>query len=127
MQAYLFLIAYLTTRGTLLSLIQILAKGPELQKSLQNEIDNVIGTTREPALEDKQQCPLVEAVTLETLRYISHVPVFFHCTAKTTEISGVPVDKNTPVSISFSLFLCVLMCVILATNSVEIAYNDTHV
>ncbi|XP_056021996.1 steroid 17-alpha-hydroxylase/17,20 lyase-like [Ostrea edulis] len=96
-----FVIAYLTTRGTLLSLIQILAKRPELQKSMQNEIENVIGSIRQPALEDKQHCPLVEAVTLEILRYISHGAISAHCASQATEIFGVPVDRNTPILVNF--------------------------
>lgn len=91
-----FLIGYLTTRGALLSLIQILAKRPELQRAMQDEIDSVTGTTREPALADRHQCHLVEAVTLETLRYISHGVITPHCTSQATEILGVPVGKNTP-------------------------------
>ncbi|XP_048754468.2 steroid 17-alpha-hydroxylase/17,20 lyase-like isoform X2 [Ostrea edulis] len=92
---------YLTTRGALLSLIQILAKRPELQRAMQDEIDSVTGTTREPALADRHQCHLVEAVTLETLRYISHGVITPHCTSQATEILGVPVGKNTPILLNF--------------------------
>lgn len=40
--------AYLTTRGTIMSMLHILAKRPDVQKSLQTEIDNVIGDVRDP-------------------------------------------------------------------------------
>ncbi|XP_061190692.1 steroid 17-alpha-hydroxylase/17,20 lyase-like [Saccostrea echinata] len=92
---------YLTSRGTLLSLIQILAKRPDLQKSIQREIDNVIGVAREPDLKDRQQCHLVEAVILETLRYIPVSPVAFHSTTDDTEVNGVLVEKNTTVLCNF--------------------------
>lgn len=89
-----FFKAYLTTRGTIMSMLHILAKRPDVQKSLQTEIDNV----REPEIRDRQQCPLVEAFVLETLRYISHTPLALHSTREATSIAGYHVEKNTPVS-----------------------------
>ncbi|XP_061190691.1 steroid 17-alpha-hydroxylase/17,20 lyase-like [Saccostrea echinata] len=93
--------AYLTSRGTLLSLIQILAKRPDLQKSIQIEIDNVIVVARKPDLQDRQQCHLVEAVILETLRYIPVVPITFHNTLGDTEVNGVFVEEYTTVVCNF--------------------------
>ena len=90
---------YLTTRGTLLSLICVLAKRPDLQKSLQREVDGVIGQDREPRLSDREKCPLLEAVVLETLRYISHVPLFIpHATSASTTIGGYKIAKGTMVT-----------------------------
>lgn len=89
--------AYLTTRGTLMSMLHILAKRPDLQKSLQTEIDNIIGDVREPEIRDRQQCPLVEAFVLETLRYISHTPLALHFSRETTSLAGYQVEKNTSV------------------------------
>lgn len=92
--AWCYFTAYLTTRGTLLSAINILAKRSELQKSLQREVDEVIGRDREPRLSDRKKCPLLEAVVLETLRYISHVPVLvLHATSQSTTIGGYSVAK----------------------------------
>ncbi|XP_056013433.1 steroid 17-alpha-hydroxylase/17,20 lyase-like isoform X2 [Ostrea edulis] len=91
---------HLTTRGTLLSMIHILAKRPDLQKSLQTEIDNAIGVTRKPNLTDRQHCPLVESFTMETIRYISHVPILLHKTTEMSNIAGVPVDQNTSIVIN---------------------------
>lgn len=93
--------AYLTTRGTIMSMLHILAKRPDVQKSLQTEIDNVIGDVREPEIRDRQQCPLVEAFVLETLRYISHTPLALHSTREATSIAGYHVEKNTPVLACF--------------------------
>lgn len=81
-----------------MSMLHILAKRPDVQKSLQTEIDNVIGDVREPEIRDRQQCPLVEAFVLETLRYISHTPLALHSTREATSIAGYHVEKNTPVS-----------------------------
>ncbi|XP_063408837.1 steroid 17-alpha-hydroxylase/17,20 lyase-like [Mytilus trossulus] len=89
---------YNTTRGTLLSLVHILATRPELQKLLQTEVDNVIGSDRKPTLRDRENCPLIESVLLETLRYISHVPLsVFHFTADDCEINGYNIQKGTTI------------------------------
>ncbi|XP_048780499.2 uncharacterized protein LOC125683404 [Ostrea edulis] len=89
---------YLTTRGTVMSMIQILAKRPELQKALQREVDDVIGFDREPCLSDRHKCPLTDAVILETLRYISHLPLsVFHATSQETTIAGYTIEKNTVI------------------------------
>lgn len=88
--------AYLTTRGTIMSMIQILAKRPELQKSLQREVDSVIGSDREPSLADRRSCHLTEAFIIESLRYISHVPLLIlHAASQDTRINGFTIDKNT--------------------------------
>ncbi|XP_034304486.2 steroid 17-alpha-hydroxylase/17,20 lyase isoform X1 [Magallana gigas] len=90
--------AYLTTRGTLLSAINILAKRLELQNSLQREVDSVIGRNREPRLSDRKKCPLMEAVVMETLRYISHVPLLvLHANSQSTTIGGYSVEKDTVI------------------------------
>ncbi|XP_061187092.1 cytochrome P450 1A2-like [Saccostrea echinata] len=90
--------SFLTTRGTLLSVVHILAKRPELQKTLQKEVDDVIGTDREPRLSDRENCPTLEAVILETLRYISHLPVFlFHSSSDSLTIGDYTIDKKTVI------------------------------
>ncbi|XP_056013423.1 steroid 17-alpha-hydroxylase/17,20 lyase-like isoform X3 [Ostrea edulis] len=96
----LIVAGHLTTRGTLLSMIHILTKRPDLQKSLQTEIDNVIGFARKPNLTDRRHCALVESVTMETLRFISHSPILLHATTEMTNIAGVPVDQNTSIAVN---------------------------
>lgn len=82
-----------------MSMIQLLAKRPELQKALQREVDDVIGLDREPCLNDRHKCPLTKAVILETLRYISHLPMaVFHATSQETTIAGYTIEKDTVVS-----------------------------
>ncbi|XP_061166966.1 cytochrome P450 1A1-like [Saccostrea echinata] len=89
---------FLTTRGTILSLIQLLAKRPDLQKALQKEIDRTVGPDREPCLADREKCYLTEAVVIETFRYISHVPLsLLHATSQPTTIGGYNIDKNTVI------------------------------
>lgn len=88
----------MTTRGTILSILHILAKRTDLQKSLQTEIDYVTGGVREPEIRDRQQCPLVEAFVLETLRYISPMPLALHFSREATSMVGYHMEKSTTVS-----------------------------
>lgn len=93
-----FITGYRTTRAAILSMIHILAKRPELQRDLQREVDTVIGSDREPRLSDRGDCPRTEAFILETLRYISHLPLFvFHAASQSTSIGGYDVEKDTVV------------------------------
>lgn len=79
-------------------MIHILAKRPDLQRELQKEMDTVIGSEREPRLSDRGDCPRIESFILETLRYISHLPLFvFHAASQSTSIGGYDVEKDTVV------------------------------
>lgn len=79
-------------------MIHILAKRPDLQRELQKEMDTVIGSEREPRLSDRGDCPRIESFILETLRYISHLPLFvFHAASQSTSIGGYDVQKDTVV------------------------------
>ena len=93
-------VGFNTTRGTLLSLMHILATRPNLQKSLQQEVDQVIGSDREPTLQDRRHCPLVEATIFETMRYISHIPLSIpHYASSDVVIGGYTIPKGTTVTI----------------------------
>ncbi|XP_078334324.1 cytochrome P450 2U1-like [Crassostrea virginica] len=93
---------HLTTRGTIMAMIVLLAKRPELQKSLQKEVDRAIGSDREPSLSDRENCHLTEAFVLETLRYISHVPLsIFHAASEQVTIKGYTIQKNTVIVPNF--------------------------
>ena len=48
---------------------------PEVQKKVQKEIDDVIGTERLPAWDDRLRTPYIEATLLEMQRLISLVPL----------------------------------------------------
>lgn len=94
----IYVAGYRTTRAAILSMIRILAKRPDLQRDLQKEVDTVIGSEREPRLSDRGDCPRIEAFILETLRYISHVPMFiFHSASQSTSIDGYDVEKDTVI------------------------------
>ena len=74
---------------------------PEIQTRLHIEIDHVIGLSREPSLSDRPSMPYMEACLLETLRYISHVPLAVpHATTCDTTVGGKHIPKNTTVRIT---------------------------
>ena len=91
-----------TTTTALTCLILVLLHRPEVQKHLHDEIDDVIGHFRPPSLSDKSLMPYLEACLLETLRFISHVPLAVpHATICDTEIDGYRIPKGTTVSFHF--------------------------
>lgn len=93
---------FLTSRGTLMSLLHLLAQNPEIQRKMQEEIDDVIGE-REVNIEDRGSCPFTEAVLLETLRLISHLPLGApHLTADNCTIREKMVKEGTIVRLNFS-------------------------
>jgi cytochrome P450 family 2 subfamily U polypeptide 1 len=80
-----------------MSLIHLLAEHPQIQSRIQSEIDEAIGE-RDAQIKDRNNCPFTEAVVLETLRYISHLPLAVpHCTSEECTISGRAVLRGTTV------------------------------
>ncbi len=53
---------------------------------------------RQPVLKDRSKLPYIDAVLMETLRYMSHVPLSVpHNTTKDTTLGGYQIPKNTQV------------------------------
>ena len=72
---------------------------PEYQTRIQEELDNVIGTNREPCVSDKHDCHFLEAAILETMRFIPPAPFLLpHVSSTDTEFEGYHVDAGTVVS-----------------------------
>ena len=58
----------------------------------------MLGAERAPKLCDRADMPYLEACLLETLRFISHVPLAVpHATICNTVIGGKTIPKNTTV------------------------------
>lgn len=90
-----------TTTTALTCFILILIHHEDVQKLLHDEIDHVIGGSRDPLLGDRAHMPLMEACLLETLRLISHVPLAVpHSTICDTKVAGKHIPKDTTVYIN---------------------------
>ncbi|XP_041867008.1 cytochrome P450 1B1 isoform X2 [Melanotaenia boesemani] len=82
-------------------IIVILVKYPEMQVSLQQEVDKVVDRSRLPSIEDKQQLPYVMAFIYEVMRFTSFVPLTIpHSTTTDTSIMGYTIPKNTVIFIN---------------------------
>jgi len=88
----------LTTAITLSTIVALLATNSRLQQQLRNESDRTVGKDRLACSEDRDRMPLLEATILETLRYISHVPLNLpHFTIEDANIGGYQIPKGTQV------------------------------
>ncbi|XP_072537915.1 cytochrome P450 2J2-like [Salminus brasiliensis] len=81
-------------------------KYPEIQKQVQEEIDRVIGQSRQPCLSDKPNMPYTEAVVHEIQRAGNVVPLGFPKKAsKDTTLGGYFIPKGTTVTTNLSSVL----------------------
>ncbi|XP_075116029.1 cytochrome P450 2G1-like [Leptodactylus fuscus] len=64
-----------TTSATLGYALLILMKYPDIKIKVQAEIENVIGRTRRPQMEDRAKMPYTEAVIHEVMRFTDFLPL----------------------------------------------------
>ncbi|OXA46234.1 vitamin D 25-hydroxylase-like [Folsomia candida] len=87
-----------TTSTTLSWLFLYMATFPGIQRKLQKEIDDVVGTSRFCSLSDRTSLPYVEAFLAETLRFSSILPGGLgHRTLYDVVYKGYAFPKNTPI------------------------------
>ncbi|KAK6180724.1 hypothetical protein SNE40_008722 [Patella caerulea] len=87
---------YLTTKGALSGFFLLILYYPEIQRRIQEEIDDNIGSDREPSLDDRGIMHYTNAAILECLRFISHVPVGIpHVTREEIEVEGMRIPAKT--------------------------------
>ncbi|GCC33982.1 hypothetical protein chiPu_0012455 [Chiloscyllium punctatum] len=118
----LFLAGTETTSTTLQWAIQILVKFPHIQEKIYQEICEVIGSYRRPAIEDRAKMPYTDAVIHEVQRYIDIVPMNIpHMATKDVEFRGYLIPKGTFV-------ITVLSSVLKATSQWETpdSFNPNH-
>ena len=71
---------------------------PEIQKKVQEELDQVVGRGRWPTYGDKEMTPLTDAVIHETQRCASLTPLGLqHCTSRDIYLGGYYLPKGTQV------------------------------
>ncbi|XP_054858581.1 cytochrome P450 1A5-like [Eublepharis macularius] len=74
---------------------------PEMQKKIQQEIDETIGSERKPRLSDRPLLPYTEAFIQETFRHSSFIPFTIpHCTTRDTALNGYYIPKDTCVFVN---------------------------
>ncbi|NXT23085.1 CP1A4 protein, partial [Syrrhaptes paradoxus] len=74
---------------------------PDIQKRIQEELDQVVGQERRPRLSDRSTLPYTEAFILEMFRHSSLLPFTIpHSTTKATVLNGYYIPKNTCVFIN---------------------------
>ncbi|NXM25308.1 CP1A4 protein, partial [Oxyruncus cristatus] len=74
---------------------------PNIQKKIQEELDQTIGWERRPRLSDRGTLPYTEAFILEMFRHSSFLPFTIpHSTTKATVLNGYYIPKNTCVFIN---------------------------
>ncbi|ESO94963.1 hypothetical protein LOTGIDRAFT_63600, partial [Lottia gigantea] len=94
-----------TTATALTSLLLIFLNYPEVQDRMFQEISSVIGTETSPSLHHRESLSYCEAVLLELLRYLSHVPLAVpHYSIENTAIGG----KNIPAGLTVYINLWAL-------------------
>nr|XP_029531190.1 cytochrome P450 1B1-like [Oncorhynchus nerka] len=82
-------------------MLLLLAKYPNIQTRLQEQIDKVVGRDRLPCIEDKASLAYLDAVIYETMRYTSFVPLTIpHSTTSDVTIEGFHIPKDTVVFIN---------------------------
>uniref|UniRef100_A0A674EGF2 Cytochrome P450, family 1, subfamily C, polypeptide 2 n=1 Tax=Salmo trutta TaxID=8032 RepID=A0A674EGF2_SALTR len=82
-------------------MLLLLAKYPNIQTRLQEQIDKVVGRDRLPSIEDKASLAYLDAVIYETMRYTSFVPLTIpHSTTSDVTIEGFHIPKDTVVFIN---------------------------
>ncbi|KAM6948692.1 cytochrome P450 2J4-like [Aplochiton taeniatus] len=85
---------YTSLRWALLYMI----KYPHIQKKVQEEIDQVVGPGRQPAMVDRAHMPYTDAVLHETQRIGDIIPVGIpHMAIRDTTLAGYSIPKGTAV------------------------------
>ncbi|KAL9898144.1 putative cytochrome P450 304a1 [Glossina fuscipes fuscipes] len=77
-------------------LMQHFLVNPKIQKSIQTEIDEIVGRNRLPTVDDRQFMPYTEATVREILRIETLVPSNVpHKTLEDTQLMGYNIPKDT--------------------------------
>ncbi|XP_062872845.1 cytochrome P450 2M1-like [Trichomycterus rosablanca] len=96
-----------TTSSTLRQGLLLMMKHPDVQAKVQKEIDEVVGPSRWPSIEDRQNMPYTDAVIHEIQRSMDLAPTSVpHKMLYDTEFKNFLIPKNTMVLPLLSSVLC---------------------
>ncbi|XP_013366913.1 PREDICTED: cytochrome P450 2D4-like isoform X2 [Chinchilla lanigera] len=94
--ADLFSAGMVTTSTTLAWALLLMILHPDVQRHVQQEIDEVIGQGRRPEMGDQARMPFTNAVIHEVQRFADIAPLGFpHMTSRDTEVQGFLIPKGT--------------------------------
>ncbi|XP_031132778.1 cytochrome P450 2U1 [Sander lucioperca] len=94
----LFIAGTDTTANSILWILLYMVLHPDIQDRVQAEIDEVVGTHRDPSMTDKGSLPFTEATIMEVQRLTVAVPLAIpHMASKTTEFRGYTIPKGTVI------------------------------
>ena len=81
---------------------------PEYQTKIQEEIDRITECDRKPTIQDKHDCDFLEAVMMETMRYLPPFPLLFpHMCSKNINFEGQRIKAETQVVlVTVFFFMC---------------------
>ncbi|XP_075067678.1 cytochrome P450 2F2-like isoform X3 [Mixophyes fleayi] len=87
-----------TTTSTLNFSLVVVSNFPEVQKKVQQEIDEVTQSLRPPGIMDRAQMPYTNAVVHEIQRILDLAPLaHYHAVMEDTEFRGYTIPKGTTV------------------------------
>ncbi|KAJ9590643.1 hypothetical protein L9F63_016314 [Diploptera punctata] len=87
-----------TVKTTLQWAVVFMLHNPEIAKAVQEELDEVVGRSRLPKLEDIPYLPYTESTLLEVLRRSSIVPLgTTHAATRDVLLNGFKIPKNTQI------------------------------
>ena len=90
-----------TTSTSMECLLNYMTAYPDVQKRVQSEIEQVVGSSRRVVLSDKPKLCFTEATILEVLRIVT--PTKFalpHYTLSDTKLNGYDIDRDTVVMLN---------------------------
>ncbi|XP_063099715.1 cytochrome P450 2D16-like isoform X1 [Cavia porcellus] len=102
----LFVAGMGTSAVTLSWALLLMILHPDVQRRVQQEIDEVIGQGRRPEMEDQARMPFTNAVIHEVQRFADIVPMGVpHMTSRDTEVQGFLIPKGTTLLANLSSVL----------------------